>query len=416
MTFKLDIKKFLFLILCCLNFYSVIFEDFKIIGYIFYYVVPFCFLLLNYKIIIDILKRIINNGLYKYIICCVLLGILSIIIPIIYGTQDFSYFSIRIMQIVKETIKMIFLLVYFIKYISKDYDYKSFMKYFIISTCIYVSFTMLTIIFPAIREFIINHLETSEITNRLFNQENYFTRFGWAGFSGFTFTLKASLSVAFSLYLILIEQKQNFFRNCLFLLVSFLGNFFYGRIGLVVSGILILISLFYLYKKNKSLAKKVIIYLTVLFIVMVLFALCNKRVQMWFEWAFQSILNFIATGSFSTSSTDVLKNMYILPSFKTFCFGDGYYSIGDLYYMNIDVGLLRPIYFGGIIFQILRYYTIYILFNKIYNSKILYKNYLIICLTILFVIFELKGESIFPIVSILFVITILLNTNEETND
>lgn len=413
MLMEFNYKKILFFLLCCLNFYSVIFEDIKFLGYIFYYIIPVIFCAFNYKILLTILKQIIQTPFIHFFITCILIGILSIIIPIAYGTFDFSYFTIRVMQITKELVKMIFLLVFFIKYISPNYDYKLFMKYYVISTCTYVMFTILTIAFPTLRELIINHLEVSANTIRLFHQENYFTRFGWCGFSGFTFTLKASLSVIFSLYFIVINPNKHLVENLIMLLVSFLGNLFYGRIGLIVSGIMILITLFCLYKNNKMLVKKIILIFTYSFFVLILFSFYNERLQMWFNWTFQNFINFFTTGSFSTTSTEALENMYVLPSLKTFFIGDGYYSTSSGYYMNIDIGLLRPIYFAGIFFQLLRYYTLYIPLKLIHISKIKYARYFSFCLLILFIIFELKGESIFPVINLILIISIIITLNKN---
>ena len=54
MLMEFNYKKILFFILCCLNFYSVIFEDIKFLGYIFYYIIPVIFCAFNYKIILSI--------------------------------------------------------------------------------------------------------------------------------------------------------------------------------------------------------------------------------------------------------------------------------------------------------------------------------------------------------------------------
>ena len=94
MLMEFNYKKILFFILCCLNFYSVIFEDIKFLGYIFYYIIPVIFCAFNYKIILSILKQIIQTPFIHFFITCILIGILSIIIPIVYGTFDFSYFTI----------------------------------------------------------------------------------------------------------------------------------------------------------------------------------------------------------------------------------------------------------------------------------------------------------------------------------
>ena len=82
------------------------------------------------------------------------------------------------------------------------------------------------------------------------------------------------------------------------------------------------------------------------------------------RFAFEFIFNWIEEGTFATTSTDELKSMYKFPeNIKTWIIGDGYFnepSIFDpfytggmrhygLFYMGIDVGYLRFIYYFGII-------------------------------------------------------------------
>jgi len=371
---------------------------------------------MNYKTLIDVYENIKKTKLIFYIPIMVTIGILSLIIPFIYGTFDFSYFSIRILQIVKESIKVLFLIVFYIKYISPEFDCVLFMKYFIVSTCIYVGFTTLTIIFPQLRELIISHLKLSNNEIRLLAQENYFTRFGWCGFSGFTFTLKSTLSVIFSLYIIFVEQNKKIVLHIIFLIISFLGNLYYGRIGLVCSSIIIILGIIYLFTINIYLAKTILVYLLYTLLIFILFILFSKKLQLWISWAFQFLLNFFQSGSFSTSSTESLQNMYIIPNIKTLFIGDGFYSTSIGYYMNIDVGLLRPIYFGGILFQLLRYSTVVICLKHLYDKKMKHNQIFIFMVFILFVFFEIKGESIFPIISILFAVVCLFELSSRSDD
>lgn len=80
------------------------------------------------------------------------------------------------------------------------------------------------------------------------------------------------------------------------------------------------------------------------------------------RFAFEGFFNYSETGTWRTSSTDILKTMYIFPeNIKTWFIGDGYfadpsvfdpYFIGKSYsafYMGIDVGYLRFIYYFGLL-------------------------------------------------------------------
>lgn len=71
-----------------------------------------------------------------------------------------------------------------------------------------------------------------------------------------------------------------------------------------------------------------------------------------FAYAFQIFYNYKDSGSFSTSSSDRVAEMWqISIGFFTYLLGDGRFSNPDgTYYGKIDVGYLRQILYGGIAF------------------------------------------------------------------
>lgn len=78
----------------------------------------------------------------------------------------------------------------------------------------------------------------------------------------------------------------------------------------------------------------------------------NKEVYELLRFAFEGFFNLIETGKWETSSTEVLKNMWIFPeSVKTWIIGDGYFNnpITGGFYMRTDVGYLRFIFYCGLI-------------------------------------------------------------------
>ena len=71
-----------------------------------------------------------------------------------------------------------------------------------------------------------------------------------------------------------------------------------------------------------------------------------------FRFAFENVFNWIETGQWRTDSTDMLQGMWIFPeSVKTWIIGDGYFASpsGKGYYMGVDVGYLRFIYYCGLL-------------------------------------------------------------------
>lgn len=69
------------------------------------------------------------------------------------------------------------------------------------------------------------------------------------------------------------------------------------------------------------------------------------------DWAFELIINFLDSGSVETTSTDQLKDMWVLPdNFRTWLIGDGlFFNRDGTYYMHTDVGYLRTIYAIGLV-------------------------------------------------------------------
>ena len=68
-------------------------------------------------------------------------------------------------------------------------------------------------------------------------------------------------------------------------------------------------------------------------------------------FAFEGPINWIETGEWRTDSTDVLRNMWVLPeSIKTWIIGDGYFMSPTKpgFYMGTDIGYLRFIFYCGL--------------------------------------------------------------------
>ena len=123
-----------YLILSTLFYYSAVYAGSETLHYTLYYVIPIIYIVFHYRQAMDLCRICFRNQLKYYIFALVILGIGSIALPLIYGTNDYSYFTIRIIQIGKESVKIIFLLMLYMRHISMNCDVKLFMKYFVLST------------------------------------------------------------------------------------------------------------------------------------------------------------------------------------------------------------------------------------------------------------------------------------------
>lgn len=108
---------------------------------------------------------------------------------------------------------------------------------------------------------------------------------------------------------------------------------------------------------------------------------------------FEGFFNYLDTGQFVTKSTNQLSTMYVHPSMQTFLYGDGYYTVLGSYYMQTDVGYLRPLLFWGIFGEILYYGQLIPLIYGIYLRLKRHNGMFFVMLCILFIIpYEFKGE------------------------
>ena len=145
----------------------------------------------------------------------------------------------------------------------------------------------------------------------------------------------------------------------------------------------------------------------------------NEAVQAWFQWAFDLFVTFIKTGKMETGSTNVLfERMLFIPEIKTMLIGDGPYSTADGYYMSTDAGIMRPVLFGGILFAVLRYLSVYaVLFINCLKEGIkreeknLYFLLLLIC-----IVFEVKREIIFSCLPIFLWLLVIKAYNRREKD
>lgn len=397
-----------YLVLCTLFYYNAIYDGLEIIGYICFYGIPIIYIIIHYQEAISLLRICLSNRLKYYILSLLLLSVLSLLLPYFSGTNDYSYFTIRILQIAKESVKLLFLVMVYLRYISPQGDIKLFMRYFVLSTCLYILGTIVIIGFPSLRELLLTLNKADVRTIRLAHKATYLTRFGWCGFSGFTYTLKCSLAVAMMCWLMFEERFQRFWENCTLLFLCMLGNLFYGRIGIVVSGIFFMILLIVFWKAERELAYRLFMIIVCAFVGILLLAVFSERARSWLYWAFQSFVNLATTGSMETTSSASLEKMYFMPEWKTILIGDARYMTPQgTYYMGTDVGLLRPLLFGGILFQAVRYSALFILLKQFKEDWRYTHAWIVYLLLILFGIFELKGEVICVIISNIFALALL---------
>ena len=349
---------------------------------------------------------------FYYLFTLLLLTLLTVAIPAFKDTHDYSYFQYYIYYWGR--------IVILLGVLYLDMSIFEFIDLIIEGISAYVIGTIILMI-PSIRsvymEIVLNDTINSARAADLYSAF-YYTRFGLQGFAGFSATFLCSVSVMLCCYMIVeafshrVSRKRYYFL----LLISLLGNFFYGRVGVIASFAVFLFTVLYLliiYKRFKF----VFIIIISLLIGAKLFV---KYVDVFSRskslyWIFEGGINFVKYGRFETMSSNKLLNAVIQPSVRTVLLGDGYYtSLSGGYYMSTDVGYLRPLLFGGIIFEAIYYSLLLPEFSAIYH-RLRNENgllFLILCgLVIIF--FEMKGEELLDFSNILFLL--MLSTLLEKN-
>jgi hypothetical protein len=331
---------------------------------------------------------------------CGLCALWSFVIPVILQTGDFTYLTRALLRFALSG--LLWFCAFLVIYNSEDRKaiHETYLLYFVRAVAVNVCFTVACLLIPSLRIFWIGIISLTERNQELLEIAWYITRFGLQGFSGFINTYLCSVSVIAVFYIIIRRWQRG--ESNLFLLkylvLSVLGTLFYGRIGLVSAIISLFLFLIYVavFKKKMGLFIKLLLIIVPLITVLLTAAANNENIVQWYNWAVLPFVNLFTTGDFNSHSFDTLKGMYErAPStVETILLGDGRYSVNEGYYMDVDVGFMRLVYFWGVFPTMLIYMALMCLLLKIF--LLLKKRsglFLMLLLAVNFLIFEFKGET-----------------------
>ena len=267
----------------------------------------------------------------------------------------------------------------------------------------YIVGTILFIAIPGLREFWLSSIDiNNEYQKKLVNEIFYVTRFGFGGYTGFSFAFYVS-SCSLILTFLFINKLVSAERTMFYLFILSLGGVFYARTGIVVVLFTFLwLFLYCLYKRRGRLVLYAFLVLSCIFIIGFVVYFSVPTLKPFFYWFLSPILNYFNTGKLETGSTNILIDFYrnFHPSDKTFFIGDGHWGNSDgSYYGKTDVGFMRNIYYGGIFYMLAQYSLVILLITLIYlkMKQLNYKGFIFIPLMLFmhFVIFEMKGDIAF---------------------
>lgn len=259
-------------------------------------------------------------------------------------------------------------------FISRTVNY-SFERIFANSVILYITFSLIFLVFPLLKEIWIGIIYNDRQPLSTIQELGYLTRFGIAGWSSFG----EAFWVTFGLWALIIVHNKKEISNISFfigMIVMFFGSFFYGRYsGVIFIGILLAYALFLFVLKKKiwMLWYSIAVIMVSIFAIGILYY-CNEGIRYAVNWICEPLLNYIEGKTFSSSSTNELIAMYqnFKPTLSEWFIGSGNWNVEDEngmhYYGNTDVGYMRNVLFGGILFTLAVYtldvYCIYVCFRK----------------------------------------------------
>ncbi|WP_418185380.1 hypothetical protein ACNSOS_11325 [Aliarcobacter vitoriensis] len=290
------------------------------------------------------------------------------LIPSIFETYDFSFNNYFLVSLVINLPLTFLILSFFDKKIN--FKFEDILNAFFIIGIIQAIFILMDWFIPSFRNF----LQAILVID--FDIETSIRATGLSYGTGDALSFIQAFSFLCGLYI--IYYKKQYFINIVFLALIFISIMFIGRTGLVIIIIgTILYSLVLLKDNFIPIIKFFLISLFLLIIfVFIGFQISDERFLRIISWAFEFYFSFTNNGTFETSTTSVLRDMYFLPTKElAILFGEGHYLHPydkDINYIPSDSGYIRTIFFGGfftLILLILFYLYILYIFKKFLTNK-----------------------------------------------
>ena len=374
--------------------------------------IPLVYFMINYK----------RALLYAYFfqrcrilyLSLILLLSWSLIVVVYNQTYDFSFLG-EIANLIKNIIVYIFLFDLLSLTWKEENKQLMFMKIYVLVCFLYIGSTLFFVFLPEQKLHWNNIILLSELDANLTNDLTYFTRYGWAGFSGFTISFKILIGEIFLLYF-----ASRYWFVSILMIVMGAGAFCYGRIGGFLSlFVIIAYGVNQIYFRGIKFIYNIFKFSLLLSVILygfLYFFSDNIFVLTWINWVSTPIDSFIyglnyGQITFGGSTNHMIEDMYFVPEENTIVFGDGYYTNMDgSYYMHTDVGIMRSILFYGIIGCMIGYGTLLAYCASVYEKMRCNKDYMgRLCTIFIFtvtIIYEFKGLNFvipFGVLSVMYV-------------
>lgn len=319
--------------------------------------------------------------------------VVCLVVPVVFATYDFSIIQTKVNFIA--SILAAFVLAKYLS-LNNNISDKRFFNLLLSAFTIQITLIIMMLLNTDLSQIITSFTRSSDQGARVLESYAGARGLGFADSSAFGFAIVMGLFIFISFF----SYKNKFINFKYFIILVLLGGI--ASISAGRTAILgLMLGLFYLLLNFKSLRSFVTLISTFLLIVLLFSILLsidwqsiqNDTLGYFYSYSMEPVLNYIATGNLTSSSTDALHNMYFPLTEKQYLIGDGRYMIGDSYYMATDAGYMRFILFYGGVFSLILYGYFTYFVSKI---AILNKRYSLVLIFLLLFSFALhyKGEVI----------------------
>lgn len=317
--------------------------------------------------------------------------------------------STKDIALIKETIVILFVmftayaLTRYTKRIYQKVTFEVIANIYVIVALVQVIISLFFFFFPEIQSTALSILKRDELEESRIDELLGFRLIGFgAQFFGAGVTYSFILIVLAALLKNnVFSYKQTFLYIGIYLFIFALGMMTARTtiVGFLLSIPILVYNPKYKIKKQR-LFKKVLLSIVIIAscIAIVIISLdqeTKEELLVIVDFGFELFINLTSSGEITTSSTEIMKNMYIFPdNIKTWIIGDALFTNpndGGIYYMETDIGYSRLLFYFGIL-GTLSYFLLHsaiIYFASKRNEK-KYKFFFFIVF-ILFLTLNLKG-------------------------
>lgn len=362
----------------------------------------FCLILLIFKRnYFSYLKKIIHTKIVLVIFFCYVLMILySSLNTAILGKNDFSMLK----TIFNNVFSFIFSIFMVALYISMFNIKSNIEKHLSIALIIQSIIIISMLISPELTELIQFYIRTEEELSRMSVYDGV-RGLGLSGSIAFGLSITMGLLSYIMLFWFSNYCKYSKLTKFILFFIVFIASLSAGRTAILafIFGFFLIFLQSLNFKLFKNINKYIFIsfsFFSILIYILSTSDHFSTTFERYINYAFQPVINFLDTGSFSVSSTEKLKEMYFIPNeISTVLFGDGLYTTENgYYYMNTDSGYLRFILYFGMFGSLIPYlaFIIFLVYTlrltRKLNSNLKLFFFFIMIMTF---ILQFKGEVVF---------------------